>query len=281
MLRQQGRVLLHLAALDVRLANGATGQPLVQTPAVPMAGLPIGTRAPGFRLSGLRGETLTLDALLATLKPVLMLFTNPHCGPCEALMPHIARWQQEHSARLTIALVSEGTAEDNRIQNVVQRITHVLVQQKREVAEAYKAYGTPAAVLISQEGIINSPLAQGADAIRALVTQIVGAAPKGLSMADALALGNGQNKNGSRPFPSPLGAKLGDPAPPLTLQDLNGNTVELAAFLGRKTLLLFWNPGCGFCQQMLNDLRAWESDPPLLRPSSWCFRQERWRTIAQ
>jgi protein-disulfide isomerase len=26
--------------------------------------------------------------------------------------------------------------------------------------------------------------------------------------------------------------------------------------------VLFWNPGCGFCQQMLPDLKAWEADPP-------------------
>jgi protein-disulfide isomerase len=25
---------------------------------------------------------------------------------------------------------------------------------------------------------------------------------------------------------------------------------------------LFWNPGCGFCQQMLTDLKAWETNPP-------------------
>jgi len=26
--------------------------------------------------------------------------------------------------------------------------------------------------------------------------------------------------------------------------------------------VLFWNPGCGFCQQMLPDLKAWEANPP-------------------
>jgi len=25
--------------------------------------------------------------------------------------------------------------------------------------------------------------------------------------------------------------------------------------------LLFWNPDCGFCQQMLADIKAWERDP--------------------
>jgi protein-disulfide isomerase len=43
------------------------------------------------------------------------------------------------------------------------------------------------------------------------------------------------------------------------LQDLEGKTVELADFRGEKTLVLFWNPGCGFCQQMLADLKQWEA----------------------
>jgi protein-disulfide isomerase len=27
-------------------------------------------------------------------------------------------------------------------------------------------------------------------------------------------------------------------------------------------LVVFWNPGCGFCQQMLPDLKEWEANPP-------------------
>jgi thiol-disulfide isomerase/thioredoxin len=46
------------------------------------------------------------------------------------------------------------------------------------------------------------------------------------------------------------------------LPDLEGNTVELADFRGEETLVLFWNPGCGFCQQMLPDLKQWESVAP-------------------
>ena len=26
--------------------------------------------------------------------------------------------------------------------------------------------------------------------------------------------------------------------------------------------MLFWNPGCGFCQQMLPDLKEWETNAP-------------------
>jgi len=58
------------------------------------------------------------------------------------------------------------------------------------------------------------------------------------------------------------GTKVGEPAPPIELQDLKGNTVTLEDFRSEKTLVLFWNPACGFCQQMLPDLKEWKENPP-------------------
>jgi peroxiredoxin len=59
----------------------------------------------------------------------------------------------------------------------------------------------------------------------------------------------------------PTGPKVGEPAPPVQLQNLAGETIDLKDFRGEKTLVLFWNPGCGFCQQMLEDLKTLETDP--------------------
>ncbi|MDP9354624.1 MAG: TlpA family protein disulfide reductase, partial [Chloroflexota bacterium] len=56
--------------------------------------------------------------------------------------------------------------------------------------------------------------------------------------------------------------KVGDKAPAVKLPDLNGKTIDLASHRGTKTLVLFWNPGCGFCNRMLDDLKAWEAKPP-------------------
>jgi len=46
------------------------------------------------------------------------------------------------------------------------------------------------------------------------------------------------------------------------LPDLLGTPVRLQELRGKRMLLLFWNPGCGFCARMLDDLKAWEADPP-------------------
>jgi thiol-disulfide isomerase/thioredoxin len=60
----------------------------------------------------------------------------------------------------------------------------------------------------------------------------------------------------------PAAQKVGEEAPEVKLPDLEANTVDLADFRGAKTLVLFWNPGCGFCQQLLPDLKEWESESP-------------------
>jgi peroxiredoxin len=57
-------------------------------------------------------------------------------------------------------------------------------------------------------------------------------------------------------------ARMGDEAPPVVLPDLGGQQVELAGLRGSKAMVLFWNPSCGFCRRMLDDLKAWEANPP-------------------
>src|SRR5215208_6910540 len=77
-------------------------------------GLAVGAPAPAFSLSGLYGETMTLDSLRAAAKPVLLLFTDPSCGPCNAMMGDVGKWQRDLSEKLTIAVISRGSLEDNR-----------------------------------------------------------------------------------------------------------------------------------------------------------------------
>jgi len=60
--------------------------------------------------------------------------------------------------------------------------------------------------------------------------------------------------------------QIGEPAPALQLPDLEGKNVDLAQFQGKPMLVLFWNPGCGFCQQMLPDLQQWEANTPAGAP---------------
>jgi peroxiredoxin len=264
LVRQSGRLLLRVEAVEQRLGVQSEGAPAAE-PEVPQLGLPVGTAAPSFALPGLYGETLTLDALRARGNPVVLLFTDPNCGPCNALLPEVGRWQRAHDGELTMAVVSRGTADENRAKSTEHGITNVLLQQDREVAEAYREEGTPAAVVVLPDGTIGSALAAGADAIGALVATTVGTPgavlpPPPVSTAGGTAEGSG---NGAAPAPAqPAGPTIGEPAPPLKLPDVNGRTINLSGYRGTRAVILFWNPGCGFCQQMLDELRAWDVHPP-------------------
>src|SRR6266702_3579143 len=268
-LHQYGEVLLRLDELETRLA-GSGPKAIAEVPPPPANGLPIGTVAPAFSLPGLYGETITLDYLRARNKPLLLIFSDPACGPCNAFLPEIARWQRDYTDKLTLALISRGTPEANRDKASGHALTHVLLQQDREVAEAYRAQGTPCAVLIHPDGTINSPLTCGAELIRALTAQVMGLPV--LKSPPVAAANNNSNVlpiaavaagNGAATAPNPPArSRIGEPAPAFTLPNLHGQTVSLSDFRKNKTLVLFWNPECGFCQQMLADLKAWEAAPP-------------------
>jgi peroxiredoxin len=53
-------------------------------------------------------------------------------------------------------------------------------------------------------------------------------------------------------------AAEGGTAPPLVFPDLDGRITSLSDLLGKPSIFLFWNPACGFCQQMVEDVKAWE-----------------------
>ncbi len=137
-------------------------------------------------------------------------------------------------------------------------LKRVLLQPEREVSEAYQAYGTPTAVVVGIDGLIASPVVGGAEAIGTLIAQ---ATRPLLIRRGAPQNGNG-HRNGGAVHPPPDSSRVGKPAPDLTLTALDGQPVKLSAVYKERTVVLFWNPGCGFCQRMLPDLRAFEDHSP-------------------
>jgi peroxiredoxin len=236
--RQHGRLLLRLDALEQMLGgnlpalDGETVGP----------GLPVGAPAPAFELPDLGGTRVALDDLRGAGKPVLLVFTDPGCGPCTALVPSLTRWQDQLREALTLVLISRGTSDENRAKVAGHGGLPVLLQTDREVAEAYQAHGTPAAVVVRPDGTIGSPVAMGSAAIERLLTRTA-----------AMATSEGEE-------PEPVAAQLGSPAPAFNLPDLTGRQVTLETFRGQPVLVLFWNPGCGFCA--LPDLKRWEVAAP-------------------
>ena len=262
---QNGRLLKRLDRLELQLAH--VGGPAPAPAEQPAAGLLVGTPAPAFQLPGLHGEVLTLDALLASGRPALLAFVDPGCGPCNALLPDLARWQRELAGTVSLAVISSGSAEENRVKTAEHGLSQVLLQQEREVATAYQASGTPSMVLVRPDGTVGSPLAQGQEQIRALVARTMGTPlpqpviPVAPTAAPGQPCPNCGKVHDAAP-PAPQGLPIGREAPALKLPDLDGREINLADFRGRDTAVLFWNPGCGFCQQLLPQIKQWEASRP-------------------
>lgn len=237
LVQQNGRLLLRLDALEARLpaspGSGAESAP------VPAPSRSIGLPAPAFTLPSLGGASVTLDQLRSNGTPLLLLFMDPGCGPCEGLLPEVSRWQREHADRLGVAIISRGTRQRNEGKFARAGIGRVLLQEGDEVSTQYSTEATPSAIVVDGAGRIASPVAAGADAIRRLVERYTRA---------------------ERPdSASPV---VGTAAPGLRLPAIDGTAFDLGDRIGRPTVLLFWNPGCGFCRRLLPELRAWAERAP-------------------
>lgn len=142
-------------------------------------GLPIDSIAPDFELPAYHGGTESLRSLLEHGKPLLLLFTSPHCGPCIVIFKEIKEWQEAHKDQLTIAVITRGTIKDNFVNVARNSLGEVLLQKEREVGEKYGGLATPTGVVVSPEGRIASRVGAGADEIRALLRNVLGNANGG------------------------------------------------------------------------------------------------------
>lgn len=143
-------------------------------------GLKAGTPAPPFRLPDVvRGQTVALDAYRG--RPVVLIFSDPHCGPCDVLAPQLARLHREHGgAEAAFLMVGRGAAEDNRRKAVEHGIAFPVVRQERwELSKQYGIFATPVAFLIDRDGAIARDVARGTDEIVALVRETLGAGKAG------------------------------------------------------------------------------------------------------
>jgi hypothetical protein len=116
LLAQNGRIFARLETIEA--AIGASWQGDATRGGVPAAeelgaglgsaGLPVGSPAADFELDSSDGERVSLGSLLASGRPLLLVFSDAGCGPCDALLPELAGWQRAHAERLEIAVIAGG-----------------------------------------------------------------------------------------------------------------------------------------------------------------------------
>jgi peroxiredoxin/uncharacterized membrane protein YphA (DoxX/SURF4 family) len=213
---------------------------------LPEQGLPIGAPAPEFSLPGIDAEKFSLQNLLGIGKPVMLVFVAPSCSPCTALLPELEQWQSKFANQLTVALLSKGTREENLEKFDDCALPYILLQNESEVSDAYQIPWTPGAILVKADGTVASQVAYGSEQIQHLFDH----ATNLKTTRPWLAQSPDQQKILDNPKPT-----VGDPAPSFSLPDLAGKPTALSDFFHEKTLLLFWNPTCGFCEAMLEEMK--------------------------
>jgi thiol-disulfide isomerase/thioredoxin/uncharacterized membrane protein YphA (DoxX/SURF4 family) len=132
-------------------------------------GLPVGLPAPSFVLPDINGDLQSLDEMRERGLPVMLLFTGPSCGACKAMMPDVGRWQRALQQRLTIAVMTGGTKEENLPHLEEHGVTNVIFQERYEVMAAYRVRATPSAVIVTPDGKVATLPATGTLAIEPLI----------------------------------------------------------------------------------------------------------------
>lgn len=181
---EAGRIASELAAgaeALLRLAQDeapaviANGKPLhhsnrtLADSRIPREGLPAGTPAPSFTLPRLDGGELSLEDFRG--RPLLLIFSDPACGPCDTLAPRLEE-AHRRSGSVRLLMVSRGEVEANRAKVRQQGLTFPVVLQRHwEVSRRYAMFATPVAYLINEAGLIAAEVATGPEAVMALLAR--------------------------------------------------------------------------------------------------------------
>jgi peroxiredoxin len=136
-------------------------------------GLKPGTPAPSFQLPDIYGRSVSLEEYRG--RRVLLIFSDPHCGPCDELTPHLARLHREHrDNNLAIIMVGRGDAQENRSKAERHGVEFpVVLQEQWKLSKEYGIFATPVAFLIGEDGLIKKTVAKGVEEILALAPQAV------------------------------------------------------------------------------------------------------------
>src|SRR5881397_3889578 len=124
--------------------------------------------APAFRLPDIHGGTVSLDQFRG--RKLLLVFSDPQCGPCDQLAPKLAELHRKHENNgLAVVMVGRGDPEQNKKKAGQHRIEFpVVLQEKWKLSRQYGIFATPVAFLVGKDGVIARNVATGPDEIMTL-----------------------------------------------------------------------------------------------------------------
>jgi peroxiredoxin len=167
---EQGKIASELAMGAEPLLSLASGnappvrgnKSLAQT-RLNRTGLKAGTPAPRFRLPRLDGGEISLEDYRG--RRVLIVFSDPQCGPCDELAPQLERLHREQRD-VDLVMISRRDAEANRQKVAKLGLTFpVALQSNWEISLLYGMFAAPIGYLIDEHGIIATEVATGVQPI--------------------------------------------------------------------------------------------------------------------
>jgi peroxiredoxin len=130
------------------------------------SGLKAGTAAPEFRLPCLSGRELALADFRG--RHVLLVFSDPNCGPCDELAPLLQGLHVERPD-LQVLVISRRDAEATAAKAESLGLTFpILMQRQWEISKEYGMFATPIGYLIDERGTVAKDVAVGVEPILAL-----------------------------------------------------------------------------------------------------------------
>jgi len=139
-----------------------------------------GGAAPDFRLSGLSGRTVFLNAELR--RPVVLTFFATWCAPCREEIPLLIDLDRRFKDRITILCVVADPENIDKVRSIASRLKipyPMLLDEGQRTQKAYGVRELPATFFIGTDGRILSRFdAFGEDEKRALI-EAIGRAAKG------------------------------------------------------------------------------------------------------
>lgn len=264
--KRYGQALLQLEALEERQPAAEPATPVVTTAEPPELtelqqqqllfeqGMPAGSVGMNFELPALGGGQVTLTALRGSR--VLLIFISTECIPSISMLPGLARLSVEPSPdRPLPVVIASGDVEQLRVLIADNDITTpVLIQTTNEVSRLYFVSQTPVAYLLDEEGITMLARVEGPQSILGVL------ATAGLGVPVPL-------EDGTTPEPayalSRAMPRIGDPLPLFDLPLLGGGRLTSDDLFGRETLLVFFDPCCEPCLDLLPDLARLHTNPAL------------------
>lgn len=204
----------------LRLAELEGGTAPSHRPGV-LTALRAGSPVPSLTLREHDGGQVALSSVWTGSSAAVLVFSEPTCSTCKELEPVLAEWAAANPD-VALAVISPYAARRSRLDHHGEPVRW-LVDEEQASFRTFGAVRTPTAVMVDGDGRLAAEPAVGPVEVRGL-----------LRVAGARSLGLGE----------------------VEMPGSDGRKARVRDVVGADGALLFWDPGCRFCDDLFPQLQA-------------------------